>query len=142
MRHSASFILFAAFVTACAPRSDQPDDSAATEPDVVTAEDSAAAVPPGPAFRLLGNEPFWNLQIDSTGIVFRTIEDTAGNRFPATQPVMVGDTLRWNSVNEVSEVEAIVVPQECSDTMSDRKWPYRAIVIIDRRRLRGCAERR
>jgi uncharacterized membrane protein len=127
-------------VLACGQRADQRADS--TEPDIVTAEDSMAAVPAGPAFRLIGNEPFWSLEIDSTGMVFRTPEDSSGNRFPPSQPVMVGDTLRWNSVNQVSEVEAMVVPQPCSDTMSDRKWTHKAIVTIDRRRLEGCAERR
>jgi uncharacterized membrane protein len=91
---------------------------------------------------LIGNEPFWNLEIDSTGMVFRTPEDTVGNHFPPSQPILVGDTLRWNSANQVSEVEAIVVPQSCSDTMSDKTWTHKAIVTIDRRRLEGCAERR
>lgn len=141
MQLRSLFLLFAV-LHACMPRGDGPADSASTEPDVVTAEDSMAAVPAGPAFRLIGNEPFWNVQIDSAGIVLRTIEDTVGNRFPSTQPILVGDTLRWNTVNEVSELEAIVVEQPCSDTMSDKTWTHKAIVTIDRRRLQGCAERR
>jgi len=140
MRHLICCILLLGYTLACGPRTEQGVDS--TEPDLVTAEDTMAAVPAGPAFRLLGNEPFWSLEIDSTGMVFRTPEDSAGNRFPPSQPVLVGDTLRWNSANQVSEVEAIVVPQPCSDTMSDKTWTHKAIVTIDRRRLEGCAERR
>ena len=137
-----SLVLLASVLHACAPRGDGPADSASTEPDVITAEDSITPVPAGPAFRLAGNEPFWNVQIDSVGIVLRTIEDTVGNRFPPTQPILVGDTLRWNTVNEVSKLEAIVIGEPCSDTMSDKTWTHKAIVTIDRRRLRGCAERR
>jgi uncharacterized membrane protein len=140
MRPSLCCILLVGSVLACGPRGDGTADS--TDPDLVTAEDTLAAVPAGPAFRLIGNEPFWNLEIDSTGMVFRTPEDTVGNHFPPSQPILVGDTLRWNSANQVSEVEAIVVPQSCSDTMSDKTWTHKAIVTIDRRRLEGCAERR
>lgn len=140
MRTLCCFTLLLTISSACTPRDDQASDS--IDPDAVTADDTLAAVPAGPAFRLIGNEPFWNLEINSGGMVFRTPEDTVGNRFPPSQPVMAGDTVRWNSANQVSVVEAIVVPQACSDTMSDKTWTHKAIVTIDRRKLEGCAERR
>lgn len=93
-----------------------------------------------PAFRLRGNEPFWALDIDSAGMVFRTPEDTAGNRFPASLPIAVGDTLRWNSANEVSRIEVVVTKQQCSDSMADKTWTHTAMVMIDQRHLEGCAE--
>ncbi|MGQ0646627.1 MAG: hypothetical protein ACT4P7_03590 [Gemmatimonadaceae bacterium] len=79
-----------------------------TDPDIVT--DTLGPQPVSPAFRLIGNEPFWGLTIDSTGMRFRTPEDTAGLRFGASIPVMVGDSLRWNSLGEGGTIEAIVVP--------------------------------
>lgn len=140
MRPPLCCILLVVVTLACGTRAEQRVDS--TEADIVTAEDSLSPVPAGPAFRLIGNEPFWSLEIDSTGMVFRTPDDSAGNRFPPSLPVLVGDTLRWNSANQVSVIEALVVPQSCSDTMSDKAWTHKAIVTIDRRMLEGCAERR
>lgn len=129
-------------VVACGSPEQGMPGSAATEPDVVTDTDSLAEAPPTPAFRLAGNEPFWNVMIDSSGLVLRTPDDTVGNRFPATQPIAYGDTLRWNSVNQVSEIEALVIERPCQDTMADKTWTHTARVTIDRRRLEGCAERR
>jgi uncharacterized membrane protein len=113
-----------------------------TEPDFITDADTLGPQPVEPAFRLLGNEPFWNLTIDSTGLRFRTPEDTAGLRFGFTRAVAVGDSLRWNSVGDAGRIEAIVAPATCSDGMSDRVWLYRARVTIGTRRYTGCAERR
>lgn len=133
-------------VVACARGEGTPTDTTAiveTEPDIVTAEDSLAPEPALPAFQLIGTEPFWGLRIDSTGMTFTTPVDTAGERFSRSMPVMVGDTLRWNSLDNAGrEIEALVITGTCSDGMSDKQWTHRARVTIGRDRYEGCAERR
>jgi uncharacterized membrane protein len=96
----------------------------------------------GPSFRLVGNEPFWAVHIDSSVIRYLTPEDTSGTRFPPVKPLQLGDTLRWTSSTPASIIEAWVVPGSCSDGMSDRTWSYRASVQVGDRKLQGCAERR
>lgn len=93
-----------------------------------------------PSFRLVGNEPFWSLTIDASGMTFRTPEDTVGERFGAATPVMAGDSLRWNSVGDAVPVEAVVIHERCPDSMADKTWPYRAGVRIGTARYEGCAQ--
>ncbi|MBC7897791.1 MAG: hypothetical protein H7066_20395 [Cytophagaceae bacterium] len=129
---------------ACAGETERHADSAApdsTKPDVITEADTTGPEPVEPAFRLLGTEPFWNLQIDSVGLRFRTPEDTAGQVFGATRAVLVGDSLRWNSVGDAGMIEAVVAPEQCSDGMSDKTWPYRARVVLGKTTYTGCAEK-
>lgn len=120
-----------------------PDTSTGTVRDSA-ARPAAPAFPivPGPAFRLVGNEPFWAVHIDSAMIRYVTPEDTSGVRFPSVKPLQLGDTLRWTSSNPQTIIEAWVVPESCSDGMSDRTWPYRASVQVGDRKLQGCAERK
>ena len=103
--------------------------------------DSAEASPVE-AFRAVGNEPFWGLEIDSTGLRFRTPDDTTGMHWPSMSPVVKGDTFRWVGRTERGEIEASIWPARCSDGMSDRTWQYTAAVRIDTTRYEGCAESR
>lgn len=120
------------------------DTSTGTGRDSTSVPQAAPAFPkaPGPSFRLVGNEPFWAVHIDSTVIRYVTPEDTAGTRFPPVKPLQLGDTIRWTSSTPQTIIEAWVVPESCSDGMSDRTWTYRASVQVGDRKLQGCAERR
>jgi uncharacterized membrane protein len=137
----------ACMALACAGEARRPSDSASavpdsTDPDVITEADTTGPEPVDPSFRLIGTEPFWGLFIDSTGLRFTTPDDTAGQRFGFTRAVLAGDSLRWNSVGDAGEIEAVVVPATCSDGMSDKVWPYRARVVVGRTTYEGCAEKR
>ena len=92
------------------------------------------------AWRAIGTEPFWGLDIDSTGLRFRTPEDTMGIRWPPLTPMVRGDTVRWVGETERAAVDARIWGARCSDGMSDRVWPYTAVVRIDSTTYRGCAE--
>lgn len=121
------------------------DSSAVTEtaPEAITAGDTLRPMPRDPAYQLIGTEPFWGLRIDSVGLVFTTPMDTVGERFGAARAVMVGDTLRWNSIDNAGRVlDAFIVPVRCSDGMSDKVWTHRAVLTIGKDRYEGCAERR
>jgi uncharacterized membrane protein len=114
------------------------DDSA---PNFAPTADASVTAPAG-AWRAIGTEPFWALDIDSTGLRFRTPEDTMGIRWPPLTPVVKGDTVRWVGETERAAVDARIWPARCSDGMSDRVWPYAAVVGIDSTAYRGCAESR
>jgi len=93
--------------------------------------------------RALGTEPFWALDIDSTGLRFTTPADTAGTRFPPNTPSPVaGDTLVWMAETERAAVHVRIWPARCSDGMSDRVYPWTAIVRVAGTEYHGCADRR
>lgn len=104
--------------------------------------DSSRGTPSAGEWRALGTEPFWALDIDSTGLRFRTPDDTVGIRWPPLTPVVEGDTMRWAGQTERAPVEVHIWPAQCSDGMSDRVWLYQAVVRVEGTRYRGCAESR
>lgn len=102
-----------------------------------SARSSSAAAGP---FRAVGTEPFWGLMIDDTGVRFTTPDDTLGIRFPPHPAAVAGDTLRWVGKTERAVIDARIWPGRCSDGMSDKVWPYAAVVRIDGTVYEGCAE--
>jgi uncharacterized membrane protein len=93
-------------------------------------------------FRALGTEPFWALDVDSTGLRFLTPDDTSGIRFPPIAPVVAADTVVWSGQTERAAIEVRIWPEKCSDGMSDREYPYAARVTISGTTYSGCADRR
>lgn len=105
------------------------------------------APPPPPsatgqeAWRALGTEPFWRLDITSTGLRFITPDDTLGIIIPPVTPRTEGDTTRWLGATERTAFDVRIWPGSCSDGMSDRAWPATAVVLMDGQTWRGCAQR-
>lgn len=104
---------------------------------------SEAATPNAPAtgaFRAVGTEPFWSLDINSAGLRFTTPDDMEGIRFPPLAPTVMGDTLQWTGKTERATIAARIWPSQCGDGMSDRVWTHKAVVRIDRQIYRGCVD--
>ena len=121
-------------VIACAERTPGASDSTVSAPlDSVT-----GALTAGP-LRALGTEPFWALDVDSSGLRFKTPEDTSGVRFPPLALTVIGDTVVWSGQMESTTIEARIWPEKCSDGMSDREYPYAARVSVSGTMYRGCA---
>jgi uncharacterized membrane protein len=135
-----------AFVACQARDSSRRTDSAAaagadSAPTFASPTDTSET-PFAGALRAIGTEPFWGLDIDSTGLRFTTPEDRLGIRWPPLTPMVKGDTARWAGETDRAAVDARIWPARCSDGMSDRVWPYTAVVRIDSTTYRGCAESR
>ncbi len=90
---------------------------------------------------LLGNEPFWNLDIDPDGKGFTarysTPENIEGSQF-AMLRFAGNNGVGFNGELNSETVQVTVTPEECSDGMSDRSYPYTATVAIGERTLYGC----
>lgn len=109
-------------VAACAPRS-------AVAPMVRSFPDKLKA---------LGTEPFWSLAIDGGAVAYSTAERPT----PVTASVArieQGDGLELAGTIGGRPINVRVVPETCSDGMSDRSYPYAVTVAIGTERLRGCA---
>ena|SRR5688572_22211389 len=133
MTFSLTFVL-----AACGDTRPPSADSSAV---AVTAD--SASVSTAEPLRALGTEPFWALDIDSSGLRFTTPEDTSGTRFPPNAPSPIaGDTLVWMAETEMTAIHVRIWRESCSDGMSDRTYPYTAIVRVSGTTYRGCADRR
>jgi uncharacterized membrane protein len=83
---------------------------------------------PVTAFRAVGTEPFWSLDIDNAGRRFTTPEDMGGIHSPPFPSLVAGDTVRWVGETERAAVDARIWCGQRSDGMSppvsDRAaWP-------------------
>lgn len=97
-------------------------------------------------FIALGTEPFWNVTINSGGIVYSTPE-VNNRRYPYTAPITAmgrpADLVRVYRLNgQPSGVLVIKKVNSCSDGMSDNVYPYDATLILGDRVMEGCARKR
>lgn len=93
-----------------------------------------------PGFTCFGTEPFWNLRQSGDDLVLEGVDMPAAS-YPL-QSVLGGDVFRDPSRALVAEgLTVSIIPQQCSDGMSDRAFGLRASVIRhgDQPRLfQGC----
>ncbi|MGH7710643.1 MAG: COG3650 family protein [Gemmatimonadaceae bacterium] len=109
---------------------------------VDTLRGSGAALAITQPLRAIGTEPFWALDVDSTGLRFTSPDDTGGIRFPPIAHSVAGDTMVWVAETERAAIDVRIWRDKCSDGMSDRVWPYVAVVRIEGKTHRGCADAR
>jgi uncharacterized membrane protein len=135
---TAALCVLALVPSACGDHPPRPEDSS-----VLQAPAGSAGVSTAEPLRALGTEPFWALDIDSAGLRFTTPEDTSGMRFPpnAASPI-AADTLVWMAESESAAIHVRIWPAQCSDGMSDRVYPWTAIVRVAGTTYHGCADRR
>ena len=89
----------------------------------------------GVDFMVIGNEPFWNLEIrNKKSLRFHLAE--------WEQPVEISFTgsvekTKFNELNG-QDIEVRIVPQECSDGMSDYWYDYSVAVTYKGKTYKGC----
>lgn len=99
-------------------------------------------------FRGVGTEPFWGISISKRGIVYST-PDAKPRSFPYVAPVSAqgrpADLVRVYRLQGKPNTNQVLVIKKvaaCSDSMSDKQYPYSATLILDNTVREGCAERR
>lgn len=86
---------------------------------------------------LVGNEPFWNIKIDGDTAGYSTPENIDGTDFTVSR--LAGNNgLSFSGELDGESVIIMVTPGACSDTMSDRDYPFTATVEIGSTMLNGC----
>lgn len=153
MRHGLPWtlagVLAALLLAACQPQS--PDGKAAPPPADAPEPPKAAEPPEGPEepaaskeftgdLDARGNEPFWALAIRPDKITF--------TRPDPEPPVVVdnpgagvddGQHAVWSTTKDGKTFMVSLAQEECSDGMSDLKYPYLAVVTLGDQTFRGCA---
>ncbi len=123
--------LCAMALTACAQ---QPGEiSRDTQPFDAIAESATVS--------LLGNEPFWSIKIEpgQEGFAARysTPENIEGTAFSVTR--FAGNNgVGFSGQLDAQAVQIALTPGDCSDSMSDRSYPYTATVALGDVTLFGC----
>jgi uncharacterized membrane protein len=121
-------------VVAVACSSPSPGPAPAVDP-VVAPAGARFALP----MRFVGTEPFWGARLAEDGITLSGA-DRPQRRFVGVQPLITGAGARWTTpLSEGGAVEFVIVPETCSDGMSDRAYPFRATVTLGGETLNGCA---
>lgn len=93
-------------------------------------------VPTGEAWFALGTEPFWNVEITATRIVYH---DAEGRRISVTNP---GARPSINGERYVTpQITVDVTRGTCRDGMSDRRYADTVMVETGGRTLHGCGGR-
>lgn len=88
----------------------------------------------------LGNEPFWNVQLDTAEVVtFRLADWSTGVRLQLLEQEEESDKNLYLAANDTSRIRISVLNQFCSDGMSDFTYRYKLIVDYNGRIYRGCA---
>ena len=97
---------------------------------------------PSSSISVTGTEPFWSIAIEPDGeayvATYSSPENLEGTRFVASR--FAGNNgVGFSGELEGEAVQIALTPGDCSDGMSDRTYPYIAMVAIGARDLRGCA---
>ena len=87
----------------------------------------------------LGTEPFWSVTVDGTKLVLKR-PDAPDRTFTAPGASIQPGRATWVAkASDRAQLTLTIFASECSDGMSDRKYPWTAEVSLLNEALRGCA---
>ncbi|KAF3885327.1 MULTISPECIES: COG3650 family protein [Nostocales] len=97
-------------------------------------------------FNVVGTEPFWNVSVSKSGIVYSSPE-VKKQTFPYVAPLKAAgrpdDLVRVYQLKGKGNNTLILKKvDKCSDGMSDKDYPYSATLILGTKVLEGCAEKK
>jgi uncharacterized membrane protein len=90
--------------------------------------------------RALGTEPFWGAEVEGRCVTYSTPEDQKGTRV-WTRYTATADGGRWQGALGGRQFELVTRKQpDCSDGMSDNKFPMAAELMVNGEKRKGCAK--
>ena len=123
----AALCLLLATAAACTPAADGIDPKGKT----------FDAVAPEEAVTLTGTEPFWTLAIAAGEGIWTTPDNQPGTRF-AVKRFAGNNGLGFSGELDGKPLTATLTPGECSDGMSDRRFPFVATIALGGETFAGC----
>ena len=91
------------------------------------------------AYRAVGTEPFWGVQVDGDTLHFTTIDDQAGKHLTGTHTLRE-DGIRYAGSDGGTAFELDISRGACSDGMSDAVYAFTARFRYGATDYSGCAE--
>ena len=93
----------------------------------------------GVAFRAIGQEPGWLLEItDGTEIMLSTDYGQSVNNYPYVEPVVDQEQRRTLYVIDDEDIEIEIRGQACQDVMSGEEFAVSVTIVLADRELKGC----
>ncbi|MBD2295240.1 hypothetical protein H6G06_17580 [Anabaena sphaerica FACHB-251] len=97
-------------------------------------------------FTARGTEPFWSVTVSKRGIVYSSPE-IKQQTFPYAAPLTAQgrptDLVRvYRFRGRENNMLILKKVSNCGDGMSDKSYPYSAILMLGNRVLEGCAEKK
>lgn len=128
---------FLVILSACSPN--KQDEVQKNESNSVTSQMSLGSVDLSQPFRILGTEPFWNVDVSSDELIFNGL-DRDSVRVTNPGPEFRESTAIYSGVSDKGvSMTVTLIDEECSDGMSDRTYPLSARVEIGKETFSGCA---
>jgi uncharacterized membrane protein len=88
--------------------------------------------------KLIGTEPFWGGAVEAGKLTYTTPENQAGETI-AVKRFAGNNGLGFSGSLDSKPFDLTVTPGECSDGMSDRRFPFTATLRIGDEQRSGCA---
>ena len=87
----------------------------------------------------VGNEPFWNIEIDEQkAIAFHLADWSQPVLFKPTKPIALPDSLVYQTANDSARLSVVIYNRFCSDGMSDNIYPQKLKVMYNGQTYNGC----
>jgi uncharacterized membrane protein/uncharacterized lipoprotein NlpE involved in copper resistance len=87
----------------------------------------------------VGNEPFWNIEIDGNkAISFHAADWSGPIDFKLSRAIIAGDSIVYNTSNDSATLQVIIYNKFCNDGMSDFIYDNKVKVIYNSIIYTGC----
>jgi uncharacterized membrane protein len=94
-------------------------------------------VAPTETVTMLGTEPFWHITVTGTSARYSNPDHPEGYQFTVARFAGNGG-LSFSGDLAGAPVIATLTPGECSDGMSDNRYPFVATIALGNETLKGC----
>lgn len=93
----------------------------------------------GTDFVAMGNEPFWNLEIDyEKSILFKLADWKKPLLTGIEKPIIYKDSTIYNLKSDTTKWSITIFPQFCNDGMSDYLYQYKVTIKFKGLLYKGC----
>lgn len=127
---SLAFLAIAAMsLTSCSALPSNPREAA---------EERFSGIGSDETIKLVGTEPFWGGDISSGSFVYSTPENPDGVRIEVKKFAGLSG-LGYSGFVDGKAIDLAITVGDCSDGMSDRRFPFTATLKIGEELRKGCA---
>ena len=137
MRSIAALLASALLLAAC-EQSHDGQEGAGPPADAPAPAPAPVATYPAD-LNLNGTEPFWAVKIRGTGIAL-TRPDAPERDFANAAKAEANGEATWTANDAGGSIVVKLSAGSCSDGMSDKTYPYSAVVTLGAETLKGCGE--
>jgi uncharacterized membrane protein len=93
----------------------------------------------GIAWLGIGTEPFWSIERKNDSLIFQLSDWEKPVILKALRTSNSKDSVVYVSESLSQKLRTTIIPGECSDGMSDRKYDYSIKVVYNAAAYKGCA---